>query len=61
MRSLGNKVEAKKTADKAKVPTIPSTGPLPRDIKNVKLLPKIGYPIMLKASWAVAERNESHP
>ena len=52
MRSLGNKVEAKKTADKAKVPTIPSTGPLPRDIKKCKALAKkIGYPIMLKASW----------
>jgi pyruvate carboxylase len=40
MRSLGNKVEAKKTADKAKVPTIPSTGPLPRDIKKCKALAK---------------------
>ena len=54
MRSLGNKVEAKKTADKAKVPTIPSTGPLPRDIKKCKsLAKKIGYPIMLKASCRV--------
>ena len=58
MRSLGNKVEAKKTANKAKVPTIPSTGPLPRDIKKCKALAKkIGYPIMLKASWGGGGRG----
>ncbi len=58
MRSLGNKVEAKKTADKAKVPTIPSTGPLPRDVKKCKVLAKkIGYPIMLKASWGGGGRG----
>ena len=40
MRSLGNKVEAKKTASKVNVPTIPSTGPLPREIKKCKALAK---------------------
>ena len=58
MRSLGNKVEAKKTAGKAKVPTIPSTGPLPKDLKKCKdLAKKIGYPIMLKASWGGGGRG----
>ena len=51
MRSLGNKVEAKKIANKAKVATIPSTGPLPKDIKSCKVLAKkIGYPVLLKAA-----------
>ncbi len=58
MRALGNKVEAKKTANKAKVPTIPSTGPLPKDLKSCKsLAKKIGYPIMLKASWGGGGRG----
>ena len=58
MRSLGNKVEAKKTANKANVPTIPSTEPLPKDIKKCKsLAKKIGYPIMLKASWGGGGRG----
>ena len=58
MRSLGNKVEAKKTASKANVPTIPSTGPLPKEIKKCKALAKkIGYPIMLKASWGGGGRG----
>ena len=58
MRSLGNKVEAKKIANKAKVATIPSTGPLPKDIKSCKVLAKkIGYPIMLKASWGGGGRG----
>ena len=41
MRSLGNKVEAKKTADKAKVPTIPPLDLFRAILKNVKLLPKL--------------------
>ena len=58
MRSLGNKVEAKKTANNAKVQTIPSTGPLPKDISKCKsLAKKIGYPIMLKASWGGGVRG----
>jgi pyruvate carboxylase len=58
MRSLGNKVEAKKIANKSKVATIPSTGPLPKDIKSCKVLAKkIGYPIMLKASWGGGGRG----
>ena len=58
MRSLGNKVEAKKIAEKANVATIPSTEPLPKDIKKCKSLAKeIGYPIMLKASWGGGGRG----
>ncbi|MAV82457.1 MAG: pyruvate carboxylase [Pelagibacteraceae bacterium] len=58
MMALGNKVEAKKIAAKAKVATIPSSGPLPRDLKKCKSLAKeIGYPIMLKASWGGGGRG----
>jgi pyruvate carboxylase len=40
MRSLGNKVEAKKTANKANVPTIPSTGPLAKRNQKMQIFCK---------------------
>lgn len=58
MRDLGNKVAARNIAIKADVPVIPATGPLPKDMKKVhKMAEKVGYPIMLKASWGGGGRG----
>ncbi|HRW30874.1 MAG TPA: biotin carboxylase N-terminal domain-containing protein, partial [Emcibacteraceae bacterium] len=58
MRDLGNKVAARNMAISAGVPVIPASEPLPKDMKKVhKLADKIGYPIMLKASWGGGGRG----
>ena len=58
MRDLGNKVAARNIAVKADVPVIPATGPLPKDMKKVhEMANKVGYPIMLKASWGGGGRG----
>tara|TARA_R110002096_G_scaffold416576_2_gene619528 strand:- start:378398 stop:381940 length:3543 start_codon:yes stop_codon:yes gene_type:complete len=58
MRDLGNKVAARNIAIKAGVPVIPATGPLPKDMKKVHdLAAKVGYPLMLKASWGGGGRG----
>ncbi|TIX43521.1 MAG: pyruvate carboxylase, partial [Mesorhizobium sp.] len=52
MRRLGNKVAARNLAIEVGVPVVPATDPLPDDMEAVKkLAEKIGYPVMLKASW----------
>ena len=41
------------------VPVIPATDPLPDDLEAVKMLAKeVGYPLMLKASWAGGGRRK---
>ena len=58
MRRLGNKVAARNLAISVGVPVIPATEPLPDDINEVKKLAlKIGYPLMLKASWGGGGRG----
>jgi len=58
MRDLGNKVAAREIAIKADVPVIPATGPLPKDMSKVhEMVEKVGYPIMLKASWGGGGRG----
>ena len=50
MRSLGNKVAARKMAIENNVPVVPATDPLPEDLDEcVKLAQKVGSPLMLKA------------
>ena len=50
MRLLGDKVEARKLARKAKVPVVPgSDGVVPNDVEAMKLANQIGYPIIIKA------------
>ncbi|MEO6022999.1 MAG: biotin carboxylase N-terminal domain-containing protein, partial [Burkholderiales bacterium] len=52
MRLLGNKVAARELAQQVGVAVVPATGALPHDIHQAKkLAAKIGYPLMLKASW----------
>src|SRR5689334_1458975 len=58
MRSLGNKVAARNLATTAGVPVMPATPPLPADIEECKrLAARIGYPVMLKASWGGGGRG----
>ena len=58
MRQMGSKVAARALAAKAKVPTMPATGPLPDDAKKIKALAKdIGYPVMIKATWGGGGRG----
>ncbi len=58
MRALGNKVAARELAMKAGVPVVPATGALPREIDAIRAeAKKIGYPLMLKASWGGGGRG----
>ena len=58
MRALGNKVSARNLAISVGVPVMPATDPLPDDMDAVKALAaKIGYPVMLKASWGGGGRG----
>ncbi|UCE30280.1 MAG: ATP-grasp domain-containing protein, partial [Burkholderiales bacterium] len=58
MRTLGNKVAARQAAERAGVPVMPATGPLPHDDAQARALPAaVGYPLMLKASWGGGGRG----
>jgi pyruvate carboxylase len=58
MRMLGNKVAARNLAIAAGVPVMPATDPLPDDIETIKAeAARIGYPLMLKASWGGGGRG----
>ncbi|TAN47064.1 MAG: pyruvate carboxylase, partial [Rhodospirillales bacterium] len=58
MRALGNKVLAREMAIKAGIPVMPATDPLPHDDREIlKLAEKIGYPVMIKASWGGGGRG----
>ena len=51
IRSMGDKAEARRTMDRAGVPTIPgSDGIVPDAATALKLAGPIGYPVLLKAS-----------
>ena len=58
MRLLGNKVAARELAQKSGIAVVPATGALPHDLAQAKKLAgKIGYPLMLKASWGGGGRG----
>jgi len=58
MRTLGNKVAARRAAVAAGVSVMPATPPLPTDlIECKKMAAGIGYPVMLKASWGGGGRG----
>ncbi|MGQ3675528.1 pyruvate carboxylase [Xanthobacter sp. TB0139] len=58
MRQLGSKVEARNLAISVGVPVMPATDPLPDDPEEIRrLAAKIGYPVMLKASWGGGGRG----
>lgn len=58
MRKLGNKVSARKIAEQAAVPVMPASPPLGENPdENQALAAKVGYPVMLKASWGGGGRG----
>jgi len=58
MRALGDKASARKVAIAAGVPVIPATEVLGDDMKAIKAeAAKVGYPLMLKASWGGGGRG----
>ncbi len=58
MTTLGNKVAARAAAEAAGVPVMPATGPLPADPAQARgMADRIGYPLMLKASWGGGGRG----
>ncbi len=58
MRTLGNKVAARNLATSAGVPVMPATPALPEDLAAAKAMAaKVGYPVMLKASWGGGGRG----
>lgn len=58
MRQLGNKVMARHVAMQAGVPVVPATEALPKDLDECHVAAaKVGYPLMLKASWGGGGRG----
>ncbi len=58
MRALGDKAKARQVAVAAGVPVIPATEVLGDDMELVaKQAAKVGYPLMLKASWGGGGRG----
>lgn len=58
MRALGDKASARKVAQAAGVPVVPATGVLGDDLDQIRAeAAKIGYPLMLKASWGGGGRG----
>ena len=58
LRTLGDKVSARLAAQAAKVPVLPASAALPRELEAVKAVAaQIGYPLMLKASWGGGGRG----
>ncbi len=58
MRTLGNKVAARHAAVAAGVPVMPATAPLPEATAAcLAEAEKIGFPVMLKASWGGGGRG----
>jgi pyruvate carboxylase len=58
MRQLGNKVAARNLAISVGAPVMPATEPLPDDPARIKAeAARVGYPVMLKASWGGGGRG----
>ncbi|SEP66525.1 pyruvate carboxylase [Solimonas aquatica] len=58
LRTLGDKVAARKAAEAAKVPVLRASPALPHDLEECKkLVARVGYPVMMKASWGGGGRG----
>jgi pyruvate carboxylase len=58
MKTLGNKVAARRAAMEAGVTVVPATGALSDDMDEVHAMAAaVGYPLMLKASWGGGGRG----
>jgi len=58
LRRMGDKIEARKIADEANVPTLPGTpDPVSDPAKAFKLAKKIGFPLIIKAAFGGGGRG----
>jgi len=58
LRTLGDKVAARKAAETAQVPVLPASKALPYDLGECKaIVGAVGYPVMMKASWGGGGRG----
>jgi len=58
LEAFGDKVSARETAERTDVPVIPASGVLPdNDDEIVAIADKLGYPLMIKASWGGGGRG----
>ena len=58
LRTLGDKVAARKAAETAQVPVLPASRALPYDLDECrKIVAAVGYPVMMKASWGGGGRG----
>ena len=58
MRRFGNKVSARALAEEAGVPVVPASRALPADVEDAtRIAEKVGFPVMLKASWGGGGRG----
>ena len=58
LRTLGDKVAARRAAEAAKVPVLPASKALPADPEICRqLVAAVGYPVMMKASWGGGGRG----
>ena len=58
LRRMGDKIEARKIAEEARVPTLPGTpDPVTDTEKAVKLAKKIGFPLIIKAAFGGGGRG----
>ncbi|HZR35588.1 MAG TPA: pyruvate carboxylase [Nevskia sp.] len=58
LRTLGDKVAARKAAEAAQVPVLPASRALPHDLEQCrKIVAAVGYPVMMKASWGGGGRG----
>ena len=58
LRTLGDKVAARKAAEAANVPVLPASKALPYDLEECKkIVAGVGYPVMMKASWGGGGRG----
>jgi pyruvate carboxylase len=58
LRTLGDKVAARKAAEAAQVPVLPASRALPPELDECrKIVAGVGYPVMMKASWGGGGRG----
>ena len=58
LKTLGDKVAARKAAEQAQVPVLPASRALPHELDQCKtIVAGVGYPVMMKASWGGGGRG----
>jgi pyruvate carboxylase len=58
LKTLGDKVAARKAAELAAVPVLPASRALPYELDECKkIVATVGYPVMMKASWGGGGRG----